>query len=124
MLAQKRAKECLGSKVRPSDHGAVETSAEAEEVQAVAALVAMFAVTVEDQRIVVDFAEADLTFDADRRGTLARAALPLENEAVGVVPGKEFEEEPRGRKSSLEVAPAAAGGDAEELGGVEAHCHI
>lgn len=81
----------------------------------------MFAVMVEGSRTVVGFAEAGLTFGADRRETLARAVRPLDIEPAAVAPGKEVEEEPRERNLSHEVAPAAA---VEELGEVEAHCHI
>lgn len=47
---------------------------------------------------------------------------PLDTDPAAVVLGKGVEEEPREGSQILEVAPAAAVG--EELGEVEAHCHI
>lgn len=63
-----------------------------------------------------------MTFHADRRETLAWAVRPLDTDPAAVVLGKGVEEEPREGSQILEVAPAAAVG--EELGEVEAHCHI
>jgi hypothetical protein len=81
----------------------------------------MFAVLVEDQRSVAGFAEAGLTFGADRREIPARVARPLDTEAVAGVPERGAEEEDS-RERSLEVVPADAA--VEELGEVEAHYHI
>lgn len=65
----------------------------AAEAYSAPVLVAMFAVMAGDQRIVVGFAEAGLTFDADRRETSAWGARQLDTEPVADVLGKEVEEE-------------------------------